>query len=77
MTSFDGPARAIGPLNWRRLHKTGLYALGVAFLSTLLPETREEMFAPERWWFMILTAAALLIRLTAFFATRRRRSKQD
>jgi DMSO/TMAO reductase YedYZ heme-binding membrane subunit len=25
ITSFDGPAAAIGPVAWRRLHKTGLY----------------------------------------------------
>lgn len=77
VTSFDGPARAIGPLNWRRLHKTGLYALGIAFLSTLLPETRDELFAADRWWFIILTAGAIFIRLTAYFASRRRKTDRD
>jgi len=77
VTSFDGPARAIGPLYWRRLHKTGLYALGGAFLSTLLPESREELFATERWWFIILTAAAVFIRLTAYFATHRRKNDRQ
>lgn len=76
VTSFDGPARAIGPLYWRRLHKTGLYALGVAFLSTLLPETREELFTAERWWFIILASAAIFIRLTAYFATHRRKTER-
>ena len=77
ITSFDKPARALGPLNWRRLHKTGLYALGVAFLSTLLPESRDELFSPDRWWFLILTGGAVFIRLTAFFATRRRQTQKS
>lgn len=74
VTSFERPARAIGPKNWRRLHKTGLYALGVAFLSTLLPEERSELLDVDRLWFVILTAGAVFIRLTAYFARRGRRS---
>ena len=70
ITSFDAPARVIGAQTWRRLHKTGLYALGVAFVSTLLPEARAELLEPERLWFIVLTAIAVFIRLTAFFARR-------
>ena len=74
ITSFERPARMIGPRNWRRLHKTGLYALGIAFLSTLLPEERSELLDVERLWFVVLTAGAVFIRLTAYFALRNRRS---
>ena len=70
ITSFDGPARALGPRNWRRLHKTGLYVIGLTFLQTLLPATQEELFDHERIWLIILTGGAVFIRLTAFFATR-------
>lgn len=27
LTSFRGPARRVGPANWRRLHKTGVYVI--------------------------------------------------
>ena len=73
ITSFEQPARTIGPRNWRRLHKTGLYALGVAFLSTLLPEERAELLDIDRLWFVVLTAGAVFIRLTAYFARRSQR----
>ena len=73
ITSFEQPARMIGPRNWRRLHKTGLYALGIAFLSTLLPEERSELFDHDRLWFVVLTAGAVFIRLTAYYAERGRR----
>ncbi len=74
ITSFDGPARALGPVNWRRLHKTGLYVIGLTFLQTLLPGTREELFEPERTWLIISTGGAVFIRMTAFFATRKKSS---
>ena len=35
ITSFDAPAAAIGPVAWRRLHKTGLYWIGGTFTFTL------------------------------------------
>lgn len=70
VTSFDGPARALGPGNWRRLHRTGLYFIGAIFLFTLLPEPGQPILTAGRLWFVVLTAGALIIRLTAFFAVR-------
>lgn len=70
VTSFDGPARAIGPNNWRRLHRTGLYFIGAIFLFTLLPDPGQPIVTAGRLWFVVLTAGALTIRLTAFFAVR-------
>lgn len=66
ITSFDAPARAIGPKAWRILHKTGLYFLGLIFVATLLPDPGDEMFTVARIWFFALTKGAVLIRLTAF-----------
>lgn len=68
VTSFDGPARAIGPHGWRRLHKTGLYYIGAIFLFTLLPEAGQPIVSVERLWFVVLTSAAIIVRLTAYFA---------
>jgi DMSO/TMAO reductase YedYZ heme-binding membrane subunit len=68
VTSFDGPARAIGPKAWRALHKTGLYYIGAVFLVTLLPEPGQPLVSVERLWFVVLTSAAIIIRLTAYFA---------
>jgi DMSO/TMAO reductase YedYZ heme-binding membrane subunit len=73
ITSFDRPARALGPKNWRRLHKIGLYYIGLIFLSTLLPDPGDAIFTIERAWFVILTAGAAFIRLTAYLAQKKRR----
>lgn len=70
VTSFNGPARAIGRTAWRRLHKTGLYFIGFIFVVTLLPEPQEPLFTIEGAWFVALTAGAAFIRLTAYFARR-------
>jgi DMSO/TMAO reductase YedYZ heme-binding membrane subunit len=77
LTSFDGPARALGPLAWRRLHKFGLYYIGAIFISTLLPEQGDQLLAPERVWFVVLTSAALIVRLTAYFATHKHQGAPD
>ncbi len=69
---FDGPARTLGTQNWRRLHKAGLYVIGIAFVQTMLPATKEELFDPVRIGIATLTAAAVLIRLTAFFANQKK-----
>ncbi len=71
VTSFDGPARAIGAKAWRRLHKTGLYYVGAIFLFTLLPDAGQPLVTVERLWFVVLTSAAIIVRLTAWFAVRR------
>ena len=71
VTSFDTPARAVGPKAWRILHKTGLYLAGFAFASTLLPASSQQLFQPAYLGFTVLIAVALAIRLAAFFARRR------
>lgn len=71
ITSFNRPARALGPRRWRLLHKTGLYWFGILFIATLLPSDRSLLFAPERVGLYALTAAAIFIRLTAYFARKK------
>ena len=72
LTSFDAPARRIGPRNWRRLHKTGLYFIGFVFFATLLPEPGQPVYTFDRAWLFTLTGIAVVIRLTAWFAARAR-----
>lgn len=72
LTSFDAPARRIGPKNWRRLHKTGLYFIGFVFFATLLPEPGEPVYTFDRAWLYTLTGLAVVVRLTAWFAARQR-----
>ena len=71
ITSFDGPARKLGTVNWRRLHTLGLYAIGIAFVLTLPPSSTEGWLEPVRLSFAIVTSAAILIRLLAFIKRRR------
>ena len=66
ITSFDGPARALGSRNWRWLHKTGLYVVGFAFLQTIVPHDITEFQELERIAIVTMAATAILIRLTAF-----------
>jgi len=73
-TSFDATTRAIGPRNWRVLHKAGLYWIMIAFVPTLLPESPDQLFSSQGV-LTVLAAAALVIRLTAFFV--RRKAKEQ
>ena len=66
-TSFDGPARALGPRNWRILHKLGLYAIFVAALQTIVPDSREQLVSINGA-LTLLAVVALVIRLTVFLA---------
>lgn len=72
LTSFDAPARRLGPQHWHRLHKTGLYFIGFVFFATLLPEPGQPVYTLERAWLYTLTGLAVFARLTAWFATRKR-----
>jgi len=71
ITSFDRPARALGPRNWRLLHKGQLYAVLVAFLQTIVPDNREQVLGINGA-LTLLAAIPLVIRLMAFLARRQR-----
>lgn len=36
-TSNDGAVRRLGPVNWKRLHRSGLWLLWLAFVLTYVP----------------------------------------
>lgn len=69
-TSFDRPARALGPRNWRILHKLGLYAIFAAALQTIVPDSREQLVSVNGV-LTLLAAVAVVIRLTVFLEKRR------
>ncbi len=70
ITSFDAPARAIGPRNWKILHTTGVYAIGFALAQTLLPNSRAEASRPDYILFTVLIVSAVALRLVAFVRKR-------
>lgn len=62
VTSFDGPARAIGAAAWRKLHSFGVWYLWLLFLVNFgkrVPAHPEYLFA------VAIALVALAIRLTA------------
>ena len=71
ITSFDGPARAVGRRNWKILHKVGLYVIAFSFVQTLLPNSEQELYMPEYILFSSLIFGAVLLRMTAFFKARK------
>lgn len=76
ITSFDAAARALGPKNWRLLHKVGLYWIFLAFLPTLLPDSLDQVLTVNGF-LLLLTGVAVAIRLTAFFAKRKPREQRQ
>jgi len=75
ITSFSGPARAIGPKAWRILHKTGLFLITAVFAQTQLPKSMDDL-GDVNWGLVGLLVFALLVRGTAFFAGRRKAREQ-
>lgn len=71
ITSFDGPAKAIGRKAWTALHKTGIYVIGISFTQTLLPDSAQQIQQPEYMVFSALIVAAILLRVVAFFRYRK------
>lgn len=71
ITSFDRPAQAIGPVAWRRLHKTGLYWNGGIFAVSLVPKLFTQPGKPLYLVSTVIIVAAVGIRLLAFFRGRR------
>lgn len=75
ITSFSGPARAIGPKAWRILHKTGLFLITAVFAQTQLPESMDDL-SDVNWGLVGLLIFALLVRGTAFLAKRKKAAEQ-
>ena len=66
VTSFDAPARALGPKNWQRLHKTGLYWIGTIFAVALVPDVIDYPSDPIYLTIGALMILAIIIRAAAF-----------
>ena len=66
ITSFDKPAQAIGRRNWKRLHRTGLYWLGLVFALTILSRLQRDPIEPLHFAEAILLVLAVVIRVVAF-----------
>jgi len=66
VTSFDAPARVLGPKNWRRLHKAGLYWIGTIFAITLVPDIIDYPSDPVYLAIGALMILAVIIRVAAF-----------
>jgi methionine sulfoxide reductase heme-binding subunit len=69
VTSFKAPARLIGPANWKRLHRTGVWLIAIIFAGSYF--TRVHLHAdyvvPG-----VIVVAAMLLRVAARFASVRR-----
>jgi DMSO/TMAO reductase YedYZ heme-binding membrane subunit len=71
LTTFSGPKRYIGPRAWRLLHRSGLYWISAVFVSTLLPESLDELDKANAF-LLAAFAAAATVRVGAFTARRAR-----
>jgi DMSO/TMAO reductase YedYZ heme-binding membrane subunit len=71
ITSFKAPARFIGPDNWKRLHRTGVWVIAVVFAGSFF--TRIPHHAAYVVPGMIMMAA-MLLRVAARFGKERRAS---
>lgn len=71
LTSFDGPAQALGSKNWRRLHKAGLYWIGIIFAVTLVPDVFNYPGEPVYLAIVTLMVIALALRIAALMKSRR------
>ena len=71
VTSFSGPARAIGPKAWKVVHKSGLFVLFFAFLQSQIPQQLDQLETANG--FLIgLAVLAVALRAGAFVKRRRR-----
>jgi sulfoxide reductase heme-binding subunit YedZ len=68
ITSFDRPAKAMGPKLWKLLHRIGLIAIAIVFA---LPRSLDELSNPDKMKFTIPVLAVVLMRIAVL-----QRSKQ-
>lgn len=71
LTSFDRPARALGPVAWRRLHKLGLYWIGFIFAVDFFVKPFSQPSILPYVPFSVLAFLAFAIRVAAWRAQRR------
>jgi methionine sulfoxide reductase heme-binding subunit len=65
VTSFAMPARLVGPVNWKRLHRVGVWILAVIFAGSFLTRVHQHVayLVPG-----LVMVAAMLLRVAARFA---------
>jgi DMSO/TMAO reductase YedYZ heme-binding membrane subunit len=71
ITSFDGPARALGKKKWKALHKVGLFILVAAFTDSQRPQSMDQLELINGL-LIAMAAVALAIRIAAFLANRKK-----
>ncbi len=69
ITSFDGPAKALGPKRWKWLHRLGLLIAAAVFA---VPGNLEHAMSWDYLKFGIPFVIAVIIRITAWQLSRRR-----
>ena len=65
---------SVGSQNWRRLHKAGLYWIGLVFLVTLGPDVISMPSEPVYLAIGVLMAIAVSLRIAAFINGRGQRT---
>jgi methionine sulfoxide reductase heme-binding subunit len=69
ITSFKAPARLLGPKNWKRLHRTGVWIIAIIFAGSYY--TRIHLHA-DYVVPTVIVVAAMLLRVAAHFTTAKR-----
>lgn len=70
ITTYAAPARALGPRNWRRLHKTGLYFIGAVYFNALVRDVIAKPSDPVYLAIGVLMVFAITVRLAAYAKTK-------
>jgi methionine sulfoxide reductase heme-binding subunit len=65
ITSFKTAARLIGPINWKRLHRTGVWFIAIIFAGSFFTRAHQH---PSYVVPGMLMIAAMLLRVAARFA---------
>ena len=71
VTSFDGPAGALGARRWRLLHRAGIYYIGVIFSVTVVTGLMASPGEPVYVALAVLMLSAIGVRVAAFLRRRR------
>lgn len=76
-TSTDAAVRRLGPANWRRLHRTGLWLLWIIFLLTYVPRLQGKAASAGGNMTAYVASTSVIVaiaaaRFAAFVARRRR-----
>ncbi|MEM8501027.1 MAG: hypothetical protein AAF542_23645 [Pseudomonadota bacterium] len=71
LTSFDVPAKMLGPKAWKMVHNSGFYVFAFVYFFDFLVKPFEVGLPPVYWPFMVLTLGAFILRFAAFMKRRR------